>query len=607
MAFPKLRVPLSSRQTVDVFGGYNHNLRIGDGEFYDMKNLTSDDYPVLSTRRSRGLYKTGEKLGGLIAKDSLCYVEDGLFYVNGYDVGLTLETECDHCAQKGWCAAYEAGKTVCKKQLISMGAYVIIMPDKKYINTEDFSDYGDIEAVFETDGSEVSFTMCREDGSAYDQNIGKEEPKGPEDGQMWIDTSVTPNALKQWSASSGMWIQIAATYVKISFPGIGRKFERYDGIRISGLSGELKVDGDDTQIPELAALEGDAVVWDKGDNFITVIGVLPVVYKIYSKITVSRLMPHMDYMIECGNRLWGCRYGVARNGQVVNEIYGSKLGDFKNWNCYMGISTDSWTANVGTDGQFTGAWSYLGNPLFFKENHLHKVYIDGNGAHRLVDTPCRGVQRGCGGSLAMVGNVLYYKSRNGVCVYDGSLPAEISQALGNISYFDAVGGGIGNKYYVSMNDSEGAAHLFVYDMGKGLWHKEDDLRVDAFCECRGELYAISKKKILTMRGSGELLEKDMEWMAQTGIIGLNTPDMKYISRLTLRMQLPQGSCLRAFAEYDSSGRFEQIFTVHGHGMQAFTLPVRPVRCDHMRLRLEGKGPMKLFSVTKTIEQGSDTR
>ena len=42
MAFPKLRVPNASRKTVDVFKGYNHNLRIGDGEFYDMKNMTAD-------------------------------------------------------------------------------------------------------------------------------------------------------------------------------------------------------------------------------------------------------------------------------------------------------------------------------------------------------------------------------------------------------------------------------------------------------------------------------------------------------------------------------------------------------------------------------------
>ena len=54
--YPKLIELESSRQMVDTFKGYNHNLRIGDGEFFDMKNITSDYYPVLSPRGKRGVY-----------------------------------------------------------------------------------------------------------------------------------------------------------------------------------------------------------------------------------------------------------------------------------------------------------------------------------------------------------------------------------------------------------------------------------------------------------------------------------------------------------------------------------------------------------------------
>ena len=57
---------------------------------------------------------------------------------------------------------------------------------------------------------------------------------------------------------------------------------------------------------------------------------------------------------------------------MVNELYACKLGDFKNWNCFLGISTDSYVASVGTDGPWTGAVTYLGNPIFFKETCLHK-------------------------------------------------------------------------------------------------------------------------------------------------------------------------------------------------------------------------------------------
>lgn len=591
MPFPRLRIPSAGRQMIDTFGGYNHNLRIGDGEFYDMKNLTSDDYPVLSTRGQRGLYMTGAPVApvGMIAKDSLCYVDGGDFVINGERVAMELTEE--------------------PKQLISMGAYVIIMPDKKYINTKDLTDFGEMEAEFTTQEL-VTFSLCRQDSSAYTaEYISGSAPEEPADGAMWIDTSTTPNALKQWSKSASTWVPIASTYVKISSTGIGKAFALFDGIEISGISGEITTDTGDViqNSAELAALEGAAVVWDKGDDYVVVVGMLSDTRKITNPVTISRKMPNMDFVIECGNRLWGCRYGTARNGEVVNEIYCSKLGDFKNWNCKMNISTDSWAVPLGSDGPFTGAITHLGYPLFFKENHLHKVYTSSTAAHQLMDTPCRGVQRGCDRSLAIVGEILYYKSRSGICAYDGSLPVEISQAFGSERYENAVAGAVGSKYYVSMDDVAGGHHLFVYDAGKGLWHKEDDLRADQFCPCGGELYALCGGQIRTMLGSGTQDTGPVEWMAQSGMIGLGTPDMKYISRLILRLTLPEGSHLRVLAEYDSSGRWVQLFGITGQGTQAFTLPVRPVRCDHMRLRLEGDGPMKLFSITKTIEQGSNVR
>lgn len=589
MQYPTLYEGSVSREMVDVFGGYNHNLRIGDGEFYDMKNLTSDDYPVLSTRGQRGLYTLGfaedtePKLSGLIAKDALCYVDGGDFVINGYRIGMGLNDE--------------------PKQLVSMGAYVIILPDKKYINTLHHEDKGDIETEFVSEST--SFSICKRDATDYEYS--KEEPPAPEDGALWLDTTETPNVLKQWSEDAGMWMQIATTYVKITAAGIDDYFELYDGIEISGLSGELQVGNESHAVSELAALEGSAVVWGKGEDYIVVVGILANAWDVFNEVTISRKMPNLDFVIEAGNRLWGCRYGTAANGEVVNELYCSKLGDFKNWNCFMGIATDSWVGQVGTDGLFTGAVTHLGYPVFFKENCMHKVYISSSGAHQVIDTACRGVQYGCSKSLAIVNETLYYKSRSGVCAYDGSLPVEISQALGSERYENAVAGAHGNKYYISMEDAQGDRHLFVYDTGRGIWHREDAFNAACFCSCRGELYAISEGRIVTMLGSGDKEAAPLEWMAETGIIGISSPDMKYISRLILRLTLPQGSTMRVSAEYDSSGLWEQLFTVTGHGTRAFTLPVRPVRCDHMRLRLEGRGAMKLFSITKTIEQGSDVR
>ena len=45
--------------------------------------------------------------------------------------------------------------------------------------------------------------------------------------------------------------------------------------------------------------------------------------------------------------------------------------------------------------------------------------------------------------------------------------------------------------------------------------------------------------------------------------------------------------------------------VTGTDLRSFTMPVRPRRCDHLRLRFEGEGKGMVFSLTKTYTHGSD--
>lgn len=609
MKYPTLTEIPSTRHMMDVFGGYNHNLRINDGEFYDMKNLTSSHYPVLSPRSKRGTYASVSNPLGMIAKDALCYVDDGTFYINQYPIdGLVLNND--------------------PKTLVSMGAYVIILPDKKWVNTAKWDGvtfhhkddqgrvdgYGDIDNRYETVvEAYTKFTLCKADGNDYVVVEGDAAPEEPTNGQYWLDKSSTPHSLKVYSSATGMWTSVATTYVKIESDGIDAGFEVFDGINISGLAKENvlnyyegggEVNGHTRD--QLADLDGSAVVWAKGVDYIVVVGVLDKETTISNKITITREMPDMDFVIESQNRLWGCKYGMNEDGDTVNEIYCSKQGDFKNWTCYMGLSTDSYFAACGTDGAFTGAVTHLGYPVFFKEGFMHKVYGNFPANYQIQTTACRGVQKGCHNSLAIVNEVLYYKSRTGVMAYDGSLPTEVSYALGDASYDSAVACGHGNKYYVSMRDQE-KYHLFVYDTKKGLWHKEDNTQVDMFCSCRNELYFVPHEsgEIKTVFGSGTVDDAPVKWMAETGVLAISSPDKKYISRLNVRMALELGARVHFYIQYDSSGEWEHAYSMTGNALRAFSTPIRPKRCDHMKLRIVGEGDAKIYSITKTIEQGSD--
>ena len=576
--YPRLNELPTTRETTDVFRGYNHNMRIGDGEFYDMKNISSANFPVLSPRPQRGVYATPTRPQGLIAKDTLCYVDGSDFVIDEYRVPMGLSID-------------ETPKT-----LISMGAHVIIMPDKKYINTADLSDYGNIEASVTTTTA-VTFELCKNDGVSYEAAVVQATaPTNPKNMDLWIDSSSVPHALKQYSSTSAMWVSIATTYIKISATGIGVPFSANDGVTISGIDVEA-----------LSDLNNTMVIHARGDDYIVVTGILDMTSLQETPVTVKRLMPNMDFIIESENRLWGCRYGTAINGEIVNEIYASKLGDFKNWNSFMGISTDSYVASVGTDGQFTGAITHMGYPLFFKENCVHKVYGNFPSNYQIQTTACRGVQKGCSRSLSIVNEVLYYKARSAVCAYDGSLPVEISAALGDIAYGEASAGALGNKYYISMFDMNEVHHLFVYDTLKGMWNREDNTNALAFCACRGDLYYIdaADKKIKSVLGSGVKDAAPVQWMAETGVIGTDSPDKKYISRIDVRMKIDVGARVFFFIQYDSSGAWEQLFTMVGDNLRSFSVPIRPKRCDHLRLRIEGVGNANIYSICKTIEQGSD--
>jgi hypothetical protein len=533
-----------------------------------------------------------------------------MFYMNGeeYDLGMTS-------------ISAEA-----KRTMTSMGAYVIIMPDKMYFNTKDTEDKGKIEASYDSE-DKVKFKVCRADGTDYDIDVkSPDEPKkAPGDdgvevdvwnGCVWLDTSQTPASLKVYSTTNGMWSSVSTTYIKICCPGIGNNFDQFDGVKISGVT-----------ISQLEDLNNTMVIYAKDDNeessdWIVVVGIMDSAeYEQEEQIKIERLMPQIDFIVESNNRLWGCRYGENNDGDVVNELYACKLGDFKNWNCFLGISTDSYYVSLGTDGRFTGAISYLGYPTFFKENCIHTVYGNYPAEYRVQDTACRGVQKGSHGSLAMVNEVLYYKSRTGICAYSGSLPSEISSALGEKFYTEAVGCAHKGKYYVSMKDADdGKYHLFVCDSEKAMWHKEEDIdairlvdhtmrkriQSPSFCVVDDEIYFIdSNGDIRTMFGSGTKDTEPVEWIAETGLIGCSAIDKKYVSRLTIRLKMEIGAQVNFYIQYDSSGEWVRVCNLVGHNLRTNTLPIRPKRCDHFRMRIEGVGEAKIFSISKTIEQGSE--
>lgn len=596
MEFPTLQEVARYREMTSTFGGYNHQLSCQEGQFYDMKNMTSQYFPILSPREKRGIVRKLNNPQGILDKEELMWIDNGKLYVNGEEkklTGVTLSSDA----------------SMCPKTMEKMGAYVIIMPDKVWYNADN-GECGYMEASYSLNGK-VTFTLCESDGSAITwHDAAYYEKNEPKNGDYMMTTSNGKSVLKVYSSATSIWTTVVSTYMQITASGIGKKFAKEDGVKITigNLNGawnyasNIFVNKEDD-----GSLSTNTYIVDKTDDSVTIIGLLDE-NKAFTdlSIKVERKVPEMAFVTECNNRLWGC----SKDG---HEIYCCKLGDVKNWNCFMGISTDSWAVTIGSDGKFTGAVTYLGYPIFFKEDSLIKISVSGTGGHQTKETKCRGIQKGSERSISILNETLYYKSTTGICAYAGSLPASISDDLGEVRYSDAVGGTIDNRYYVSMKDAEGVHHMFVYDQKTGIWCKEDNTEVLYFCRHGDDLYYIDEadNTMKSVRGTlpYDVAEKDTEgkigWFVESGSIGYASPDNKYISRLNVRISLDIGATADFYLQYDSSGIWEHKFNMSGKGTRTFTVPVIPKRCDHFKYKMVGKGGCKIYSITKTTEQGSD--
>lgn len=632
-----------SREFIQEFRGYNHNLRCANNEFYDDENMTCDDYPVLSTRKPRHLERImNAPVAGMIQTSvGLFTIENGKLYLNGIVVENFPEFST---------AEYSPSRM---RQIVQMGAYLVFFPDKLYLNTADrtydqednliFNDWGSLEQEdgYETGYNEVAVLVCNSDGSRLDiTSTGPTPNPTPVNSETWLDTSDTVSVLKKWSESSSMWVPVTNTYVKLVYPTFGVGLKEGDGVTISGLS--YTSDGTaagDRLAAQIDALNGSHIIIsrhtatlppDPGTPYgeIVITGIIDnsvrLTVSALNAVTIRRTTPAMQYVVECNNRLWGCYYGM-QDGKLVNEIYCCALGDFTNWEQYQGVSTDSWRAGVGSDGQWTGAVTYQGHPLFWKEDRLHKVYVSAEGAHQIVESECYGVQHTSWDSLRIVNGILYYKANTGVCAYDGSAPVMLDDVF-NRQYDTAIGGRSGSKYLLSMIYRNGDAaeyYMFVYDTMTGIWHRESTAhQIFKFINddtIAGDRYYIWDRQTTIVVGVATYIDtlfsagytnattgmEDLHWAVESGIQGFESPDYKYTSRYNLRMQMPRGSSCDLYIRYDEETRWRHMGHMAGPGLRPFTLPIKPRRCDHFQWKLDGYGEAHIYSLARISEGGSD--
>lgn len=554
------------------FRGFNNRSQISDGEMRDTLNLTTDNYPVLSPRRPRGEYPLDDSIVKVIQ------------IIARYDRIAMIATD-EHENVYFW---YDGIKRTAvtglstSTKMVAINTKICFFPQNTYI-----------EII--------------PNGSSY--TIGSFGS---------LSASITLDSDLAVSTSTDARVTLSA--------GHGLKYD--DAINISGTLKYTPAGGSPTTAPVTVSCIIEDVVNTNTivlplNTFIEIVGEGATGVALASGSTITREVPSMDHIIEWNNRLWG-----ASNAD--NTIYACKLGDPCNWQYYQGTSMDSYYAQQGTDGRWTGVGAYSGHIIFFKPNGMCRIYGTSPSNYQVTNAKCFGVEDGSALSVVTINDVIYYKSAIGIMAYAGGNPVCISDNIDG-AFANVVAGSEGTKYYCSIQTAgrNGGFSLMVYDIEKGLWIKEDDTHIRGCCVLKNRLYAISYESEYIVCDENVYVDpylvvgegnvdstiniinpvdptedyEDIEWMALFGPFHEYLESRKIYSQISLRLKANGTSTVSVYMSLNE-GEWEHVKTYTTADTGGEIIPIIPRRCDRYSIKVEGQGNCEVVSLTRRVRQGT---
>lgn len=530
-----------------TFRGLNRAEAGDEDEFTDMLNLSSDKYPYLSPRQARETICEQDGIQYFIAPQlvpnesitAFTGIANGVFYYNGTAVESEESAEIDPNT---------------KKCLIDFNGYILIFPDKLYYcyTAAEENILKRIEAGY----SNVNLTFATS-GSNDDSTLTNKVTK--------------TGGWDAFAVGDSLTVQCADTYSQNNTVLIDSKYDEVSDSTIMSCVVEA-IDGNTMTIKCVSRL-----------------GVKLAVKAGSTTGSIRKAMPNITRACVCNNRV----FGTDEAGEM---IYASKLADFKNWNVFEGLSTDSWYAQVGTEGRFTGIVAYNQSVVAFKDNYIHMIYGDKPSNYQVS----KQITKGCidGDSIAETEGSLIFLSYDGFYAFTGHTPTLISRKL-NRRYDAAAAGTNGGKYYVSAKNGDETEFL-VYDAQKNVWHKEDDLDVRWFVRYNDGLYAATADKIVRFDSGTETVR----WMAESVRFRDGTMMKRSLNELYFRIRPEAGSKVEIYCRYDDFP-WVKYATVepNAHGHMVYRVPARFASADSYGYKLVGVGNAVVEAVERKIYGG----
>ena len=558
-----LEAPKTKTVSVNGFKGFSSEYDASPDMITACENVTVVNGNVIP-RSMRMRVRDVENADGISSDGELIWVENGKLYYMGVKIDALMLTDG-------------------KKQIFRIGNYITVFPDGAYFNLMDMSDYGDISVTYMGSG-EVELSTVDESGATVaGYTVSYIEPLEYQEGDLWA----IPNADVGYVIKKcirGAWREIK-TYIKISAASIGTSFSVGDAVDCYGAE---DITG---KAFKIVKLEKDAVYCD---------GVSGGTVRIQS-IKLSRKLPLLDYVTVSGNRIWGCRAGFDANGNMVKRVYASAVGNPLVWTARVngfGIEAD-----IACDGAFGGICDMDGDVIVFEKSALTKIRVTESGITAKRYT-CEGVGDMAHCSIATIGGEIYYKSKNGVCTYNGNHVKCISGELGRVGIqkTGSYAGVMNGRYYVTLLLENGKSAVGVYDPNEDSWNIEDDPGVRGFATRKGELYAIcedsngarillwdyerssSEARAYCVKDAGECDTADCTF--EFGEIGKDSLGQIYPIKFSVRTRISLGE-LRVCLKYN--GEKTQTYMLGASELGVYNIPIERKRADSVSVIFTGSG------------------
>jgi hypothetical protein len=170
----------------------------------------------------------------------------------------------------------------------------------------------------------------------------------------------------------------------------------------------------------------------------------------------------------------------------------------------------------------------------------------------------------------------------------------------------------GDRHY---DNGDAVNRICTMDTARGLWHGHENGIVRGFASTPEGDFAATQTGLVMLDGEGKTSkydvpgeahdEDEIEWMCETGDNGEDSPNQKFIKRITYRVKAEHGSRFMVDIMYDSDGNWQRALTYTARGKTSTTLMLRAKRCDHFKLRYYGSGKVMVLSMCKTYDEGSE--